>query len=282
MRTLPLAVAASILALAVSEGRSFAINLPDTSSPCNTEGADGCLKINNSFDFGKGITAYVAAGGAIVGSTQAGTGVAGKAIGGAGVQGIASQNGAGVIGTSDSGYGVIGRSTSGDAAIWGDANHSWITWAGKFSGDIEARALYQTSDARLKTGVENLPHGLPQLLKLRPVTYKWKKEGSDGRLQMGLIAQEVEKVVPEVVRLDRASGMLTVDYIGLLPVAIKAIQDQQKMIQQQEARIAALEQARVPLKASMFSGDAVSVVALSLLCMTVAVSAYRRRKQRAS
>jgi hypothetical protein len=70
----------------------------------------------------------------------------------------------------------------------------------------------------------------------------------DDRTQLGLIAQEVQKIVPEVVRADGPSQMLSVNYTALVPVMIKAVQEQQKIIEWQEARIDTLERRRAPLR----------------------------------
>jgi len=53
-------------------------------------------------------------------------------------------------------------------------------------------------DARLKQGIMNLGYGLSDVMRLRPVTYKWK-EGGDARTHLGLIAQEVEQIIPEAI-----------------------------------------------------------------------------------
>ena len=70
---------------------------------------------------------------------------------------------------------------------------------------------------------------------LRPVSWTWK-EKSNGSVNLGLIAQEVEKVLPELVSTDkdpqRTKG---INYIGLAPVIIRAIQEQQKQIEKQNA-----------------------------------------------
>jgi hypothetical protein len=109
------------------------------------------------------------------------------------------------------------------------------------------------SDARLKKDVKDLDHGLPELLQLRPVTYRWK-DAPDKGTQLGLIAQEVEKILPEVVIRDKdPSGMLAINYPALVPVLIRGIQEQERALRAQEARIQALERARNPITASMVS-----------------------------
>jgi len=94
----------------------------------------------------------------------------------------------------------------------------------------------QTSDRRLKKDINNLNYGLNTVLKLRPVSYKWKKGNQD--LNLGLIAQEVQKIIPEVIDVgtdkDKTLGM---KYTALIPVIIKATQEQQKIIEKQQKEI---------------------------------------------
>jgi len=98
-----------------------------------------------------------------------------------------------------------------------------VSWAGYFNGDVFSAGTYQGSDERLKTDIKDALYGLSQLGKLRSVTFRWKK-GSTRPTQLGLIAQEVQKVIPEIVRTDGTTGMLAVNYTSLIPVTIKAVQ----------------------------------------------------------
>jgi len=95
----------------------------------------------------------------------------------------------------------------------------------------------QTSDARLKQRITNLRYGLSQVMQLRPVTFQWM-DGSDGRTHVGLIAQEVEPIMPEIIeRNSDASAPLGMNYNNLIPVLIKAIQEQQILLKRNEAEI---------------------------------------------
>ena len=86
------------------------------------------------------------------------------------------------------------------------------------------------SDIRLKKNINNINYGLKDLLKLRPVTFNWKnKKNKD--LKIGLIAQELQKIIPEVVNVgDDKDKTLGVFYTDLIPVLIKSIQEQQEII----------------------------------------------------
>jgi hypothetical protein len=79
------------------------------------------------------------------------------------------------------------------------------------------------SDVRLKTDVESIPGARSKALALRGVTFKWKESGAHS---VGFIAQEVEKVLPEVVSTD-PRGLKAVDYSKLTPLLVEALKDQE-------------------------------------------------------
>src|SRR3989440_2417327 len=96
------------------------------------------------------------------------------------------------------------------------------------------------SDARLKTGITNLHYGLSEVMRLRPVTWTWK-DRPGGKTGLGLIAQDVKPVLPELVEQGTDKDhMLSMNYIGLLPIVIKAIQEQQANVTGLSNEIAAL------------------------------------------
>lgn len=88
--------------------------------------------------------------------------------------------------------------------------------------------VLQTSDRRFKTNVENLDYGLEKILNLNPVSFYWK-DHRDGS-HFGLIAQEVQKIIPEIVD-NKNIDALAINYTELIPFLIKAIQDQNAEIQ---------------------------------------------------
>ena len=94
-------------------------------------------------------------------------------------------------------------------------------------GNIIANQFNQNSDARYKTHITTFDNALDAVLNLRGVTYDWdrakwpEKNFSEGR-QIGFIAQEVEKVLPELVITD-GSGYKSVAYANAVPVLVEAI-----------------------------------------------------------
>jgi len=153
-------------------------------------------------------------------------------------------SGFGVNGSATQGYGVSGTTNDG-VAVYGSNNNSNTTgYAGFFGGRVHITGnlvvdgvFSNPSDARLKQGLHPLGYGLAELRQLRPVTWKWKAE-PEGRLQLGLIAQEVETVLPELVSTDNdAEHTKGLNYIGLVPLLIKGIQEQQLQIEAQQAQL---------------------------------------------
>ena len=144
-----------------------------------------------------------------------------------------------------------------------------------------ASGYFSNSDARLKKGITDLTHGLNDVLKLRPVTYKWDRKGSDHRVEVGFLAQDVQRLIPEVVMARGPEKMLSLNYDALLPVAIKAIQDQQKIIDEQATRIARLEQRRTSLHASVLSGIPGIIWGVLLTLGLIGAWAFGRRAVRA-
>ena len=88
-------------------------------------------------------------------------------------------------------------------------------------GTVFANGTALPSDRQLKKNIKPLPHALDKIAKLQGVKFNWKK---DGQPDIGLIAQEVETVFPELV-LEDSSGVKHVDYSKLVPVLIEAIKE---------------------------------------------------------
>ena len=93
-----------------------------------------------------------------------------------------------------------------------------------------AGALASLSDSRLKTNVNGISSALDKIVKLRGVTFNWnpsKKPSADKKLQYGFIAQEVEKIFPELVTTD-SEGFKSLNYIGIVPVLTEAVKELKK------------------------------------------------------
>lgn len=110
----------------------------------------------------------------------------------------------------------------------------------RWSAVYAANGTIQTSDLRLKKNIQPLSYGLSTLMQMRPVQYAWK-ENQDRSIHIGLIAQEVRTLVPEIVSGDESREMLGMNYAELVPVLINTIQEQQ-------VRLAALNKQLKKLK----------------------------------
>ena len=96
---------------------------------------------------------------------------------------------------------------------------------------------YHWSDKRLKKNINSLNHSLSQIKKLQGVTYNLINDSTKNQpiknghkdkdaKHYGLIAQDVQKVYPELVKQDDSTSMLAVNYTGLIPIIIEAIKEQ--------------------------------------------------------
>jgi hypothetical protein len=112
----------------------------------------------------------------------------------------------------------------------------------RWSAVWSANGTIQTSDARLKTNIKALPYGLNEIMQMHPVSYNWIDNSSQGN-KIGLIAQEVEKLVPEVVVGNEQTEMLGMNYGELVPVLINAVKEQQQQIEGIEQQVSEIKKA---------------------------------------
>lgn len=116
-------------------------------------------------------------------------------------------------------------------------------WANVYSNN----GVIQTSDARFKSNIQNLNYGLNTILNMRPVSFKWKNDKAAPGTHLGFVAQEVQQLMPEIVTQEQLTEKqkenftkmgkvapettpLGMNYTEIVPVLVKAIQEQQKMI----------------------------------------------------
>ena len=101
-----------------------------------------------------------------------------------------------------------------------------------FSGTVTAADFNSTSDERLKTNVETIADAGSKVAALRGVNFDWKESGAK---TMGVIAQEVEAVIPEVVATDD-EGMKSVNYQAMVGLLIEAVKELQAKVDAHEAK----------------------------------------------
>jgi hypothetical protein len=149
----------------------------------------------------------------------------------AGVYGNNTSTGDGVIGVAGSGNGVYGLSTGTGVGVYG--GNSGTGYAGYFHGSTNTTGCIQyngtnefgcSSDRRLKQNIAPLTDALNTLLRLKGVTYDWKKpeeQGKNARMrQTGFIAQDVEGVFPNWVD-ENADGYKT---LAIQPAQVTALE----------------------------------------------------------
>jgi Chaperone of endosialidase len=107
-----------------------------------------------------------------------------------------------------------------------------------------AAAFIYNSDRRLKENIKPIGNALWKLLQIEGVEFEWSKDNlghKKGEHDIGVIAQDVEKVLPEAVRQGPDSDYKAVDYPRLIPLLIGAIKEQQEKIDSLEKRLELLE-----------------------------------------
>jgi len=115
-------------------------------------------------------------------------------------------------------------------------------------GPVYSDTAFLTSDLRLKKNIASINSPLKRLLEARGVSFEWdaqkypQRNFSPGR-HYGVIAQEIEKIFPEIVSQD-ASGDRFVSYNELIPILIEAIKEQQKEIESLKQEVKALKAAQ--------------------------------------
>jgi len=114
------------------------------------------------------------------------------------------------------------------------------------SANVRAAGTALTSDARLKRNIQPLTNALDVVQQLRPVSYEKRadlRSNDYSMKQMGFIAQELESVLPNSVQTDKsADAIKSVDYISIIPVLTKALQEQQELIVKQQELVAKQQQ----------------------------------------
>jgi hypothetical protein len=193
-------------------------------------------------------------------------GISARATGGSNynvaVYGLADNagvTGIGVFGQAvwgvSSNYGVYGQGFGG-----GNTN-----FGGYFDGDVFTTGTYLPSDEKLKKNIENEASMLEKLMQLRPVSYQYKSEELKyihlpNKLQHGFVAQELQQVFPEAVKqiqhpvfegskLVRTEDIVAVNYQSLIPVLIKAVQEQQVVIEDLKKQVNELSSKKITRRA---------------------------------
>ncbi len=120
------------------------------------------------------------------------------------------------IGTSSPGYTL---DVSGTLNI---TTGNWLRFAGV--GICSSAGCTATSDRRLKKNIQPLDFSLEKILSLQGVQYDWKDKATYGdKHQVGFVAQDLEKIYPEVIYTDKNTGLKTVAYGNLVAPIVEAV-----------------------------------------------------------
>ena len=111
---------------------------------------------------------------------------------------------------------------SGEVNIGG--NYTQTTYKMRVTGTVAATHFDSLSDLKLKTNVKQIQNPIETVKKIDGVTFNWKEDNDPS---MGVIAQNVEKILPEIVSGD---DVKSVNYSGLIGLLIETVKDQQKQI----------------------------------------------------
>lgn len=244
----------------------------------NSSNANNSAILGNNSGAGYGISGQIP-------STATGTaavyGSNLRANGGSGVQGIGFN---GVVGQSQNaqGYGLYGvnsNAASGTApflgigtyglgfhGIYGQTTNTTLGWAGYFTADLGVEGTGYSlggwqlaSDRRLKSNIQPIGSALEKINQINGVHYTitTKSKSIDGEIkysskeQYGVIAQDVEKVFPEMIK-EKAifinagdeTQYKTVDYIQLVPVLLEAIKELQSEVETLKAEVETLKETK--------------------------------------
>jgi hypothetical protein len=141
------------------------------------------------------------------------------------------------------GGGIIELMKTGSGITNGLLNYYQTTYVGGINFDNTSTSFPTSSDARLKKDIVDAPSATQKIDNIRIVSHGWKHD--DAVVEFGVIAQELVSVAPNAVMQgddgDEVVTTWSVDYSKLVPLLIKAHQEQQALIQDLTTRLTALE-----------------------------------------
>ena len=162
-------------------------------------------------------------------------------------------------------YGNVAGGSGANYAIYGYGDGGIINYAGYFSGNVNVTGTFSNpSDERFKENVQPFRNALSKIKLIDVHTFNFIQMADEKQLvlpegeQIGLIAQELEEILPELVidnvhSYDKNEGIEDaerdmekieykgINYIGLIPVLIEAIKEQQEQIEELQQQIAELK-----------------------------------------
>jgi hypothetical protein len=159
------------------------------------------------------------------------------------------------VGTADAAYPLVLQEAANAYVGIGTTTPTYklhVVGAVYATGVVYCNGNALCSDQRWKTNIKPIQNALDNVLKMQGVTYYWKvdeypdKHFPEGE-QIGFIAQEIEKVYPQLVLTDK-DGYKSIDYSKLTPILVEAIKEQQKIIEELQKVIQQLQEENSQIK----------------------------------
>jgi hypothetical protein len=115
--------------------------------------------------------------------------------------------------------------SGGDLLFYNTSNYGYLSVSGSW---------LSSSDISIKKNIVDIKYGLNEVLNLKPRSYNMKDGGKE---EIGFIAQEVEKIIPEIVSDPIGNGVKGMNYANMVALLTKAIQEQQAQIETLKAKL---------------------------------------------
>jgi hypothetical protein len=141
---------------------------------------------------------------------------------------------------------------------------SWLAVCSKY---IYGTNILYSSDEKLKKNIQNLDLALPIIKKLRPVSFDYNlnyskvdnekikaKLQTDDKNRLGFIAQEVQKILPQSVKVNESDSTLCIQLIDFIPILVKGMQEQTTRIDSLKSVIDELKISQNKLKSASITG----------------------------
>jgi hypothetical protein len=207
--------------------------------------SNGSASDNSAFGYGALASNQTGAGNVAVGQNALESNV-----GGSNNIAIGEMSGSDTVGSNNIDIGSEGGANdNGIVRIGTPGTQTTVFVAGIESTKVTGNAVYVTASGKLgvlasaeryKTAIESMGSNTDKLQRLRPVTFHLKNE-PNGAVQYGLIAEEVNKVYPELVIHDQAGAIQGVRYDELAPMLLNEVQKQQAQMRDMKQQVAELK-----------------------------------------
>lgn len=131
-----------------------------------------------------------------------------------------------------------------DPRIWSTSNQVVFFNTETFQyNDIQAKTVIQSSEVRYKKNVKTISKAIDIVGQIRGTSFSWAQQSdlkSGSGNSFGFIAQEVEKILPDIVYTD-SIGYKSMDYSAVIPIAIEAIKELSQVVENQQKEIERLK-----------------------------------------